>query len=137
MHFKTNVKWKMNSLSFTYTLKVFLDISVLVANLWQMSCSLALGFFKMLSKEKRLLVHEQLKEAVTFFFPQNILNCLFEVRLTFGPWLDIFPPKETKDNHIGSAARNRRFLLFQLGQRSWHQDSAIDLSQAPWSSLLH
>lgn len=57
MDFKTNMKWKMNNLSFIYTFKVFLDISDFVTNPWQTSCSLALVSFKMLSKEQRLLVH--------------------------------------------------------------------------------
>ena len=128
MPFKTNIKREMNSLSFTYTLIVFLDISVLVTNLWQtgrltyvlfmyFSC-LTLGLNIVQGANIGSLRTERSQDFRPL--PQSTFNCLFKVRVTFAPWLN-FPP--TKDNHFGSAPRTEGYLC-----SNWAPETASRLS---------
>ena len=93
MPFKTNIKREMNSLSFTYTFIVFLDISVLVTNLWQtgrltyvlfmyFSC-LTLGLNIVQGANIGSLRTERSQDFRPL--PQSTFNCLFKVRVTFAP----------------------------------------------------
>lgn len=122
MCFKTSMRRKMNELSFTYTLMVILDISVLgIHGEWIVS--LASGFSKKVFQGQSLLVPYLLREAVTFF-SQSILNCLFEVRLASAPFAcTSFLSGLIKDSPTGSATRKRRSSLSQQDRRNWQQDA--------------